>query len=112
MSEKEQLPQAISTYLDASNDKDLEKFLSAFAEDAIVHDEGKVHQGIAAIREWKEALDRQFEIKYEYLDTSAETAGHVLVKIRCTGNFPGSPIVFKQDYTLKDGKIKEIKISE
>lgn len=112
MSAKEQLSPAISTYLDASNDKDLEKFLSAFTEDAIVHDEGKVHHGIAAIKEWKEVLERQFGIKYEYLDSSVEAAGHVLVKIRCTGNFPGSPLVFKQDYTLEGGKIKEIKISE
>lgn len=46
------LPDVISAYIEASNSRDAERFGSLFTRDAIVHDEGQDHHGVAAIKKW------------------------------------------------------------
>ena len=46
------VPKLISAYVKASNDRDVETFGTLFIEDAVVHDEGIEHRGVAGIQEW------------------------------------------------------------
>ena len=42
----------VANYIAAANDHDIDAMVAAFNEDAVVRDEGKERQGIAAIRQW------------------------------------------------------------
>jgi SnoaL-like protein len=44
------LPTSIATYIAAENSDDTEVFAECFAEDAVVRDEGKTIEGLAAIK--------------------------------------------------------------
>ena len=72
------LPDAIANYFTAQNRHDTEATLAAFADDAVVTDEGAEYDGRDRIRSWIE-------------DT-----------------FPGSPIELDFFFTLKGGKIASL----
>jgi len=46
------MPHVISAYVHATNARDNDAFRALFTTDAIVHDEGQEHCGVAAIRGW------------------------------------------------------------
>ena len=47
------LPTIVATYFDIAAQADTEAYLSLFADDAVVEDEGKTYHGIDAIRDWR-----------------------------------------------------------
>ena len=47
-----QLPDSITTFFKVSNSSDLSALSQCFAEDAVVRDEGGLHQGHEAIEAW------------------------------------------------------------
>ena len=55
----EKLPRVVTDYFAATNAHDVSAMSAAFAEDATVHDEGRDHAGVAAIRAWmKETIGK------------------------------------------------------
>ena len=46
------LPPMVAAYVEATNSFDLERFMSTFAEDALVNDQLRDYWGKPAIREW------------------------------------------------------------
>jgi ketosteroid isomerase-like protein len=56
------LPPLVAEFFEASEAQDLDRFVACFAADAVVEDEGKTHNGTAAIQEWK----RQSQNSYTY----------------------------------------------
>jgi ketosteroid isomerase-like protein len=46
------LPTLVAAYVEASNNFDLERLMSTFAEDALVNDQLRDYWGKSAIREW------------------------------------------------------------
>ena len=42
----------IDAYIQASNSRDTDRFESLFTVDALVHEEGQEHRGVAAIQKW------------------------------------------------------------
>jgi ketosteroid isomerase-like protein len=46
------LPTLVAAYVEASNNFDLERLMSTFAEDALVNDQLRDYWGKPAIREW------------------------------------------------------------
>jgi ketosteroid isomerase-like protein len=52
------LPTLIAIYIAVENRGDVEALAECFAEDAVVRDEGKTIEGLAAIKQWKaESMD-------------------------------------------------------
>lgn len=103
------LPTPIQTYFTARAPQDGARLAAAFAEDAIVHDEGHTHHGPEAIRAWWQAAEEKYRATTEPLDL-AETEGKTVVRARVTGNFPGSPAVLTFTFGLAGDRITDLRI--
>jgi hypothetical protein len=103
------LPKPVARYFDAQKARDVEAQTLCFTQEALVHDEGQDHRGLDAIRDWKLAVQSKFEYECEPLAASVEGAT-VLVLVRLTGNFPGSPVELDHQFTLDGDKISTLTI--
>ena len=104
-----ELPEPIAAYLAAANRHEIDATLAPFSKTAIVIDEGRQRTGLAAIRDWIE----ETTMKYRPIATVtsiAEQARDVIVTVRVSGTFPGSPIDIRYAFTLKDDKITRLEI--
>ena len=103
------LPTPIAIYIDAENRGDAEALAQCFAEDAVVRDEGRTIEGLAAIKQWKAETRKKYQHTVEPL-ASAQKDGKTIVTNRLTGNFPGSPIELEFVFTLDGDKIASLEI--
>ena len=103
------LPRPVASYLAAEKAKDADRLAESFADDAWVHDEGRIHRGREAIRAWKHDADTKYQYVMEHLQASV---GDNVVKLRArlTGNFPGSPVELDHTFTLENDKIISLEI--
>lgn len=106
---KMKLPKIAETLVQATNEKDVEKYLSCFTADAIYVDvgEGEPMIGKKAIEEnfrgWK------FEVRTEptYVE---EVPDKITMRVKATGNFKGSPLNFEYQMKLQSGLIQDLKV--
>jgi ketosteroid isomerase-like protein len=103
------LPKPIAIYTAAENQNDTEALAQCFAQDAVVRDEGKTIEGLAAIKQWKAETKKKYQHTIEPL-TVAQKDGNTIVTNRLTGNFPGSPIELEFIFTLAGDKITSLEI--
>jgi ketosteroid isomerase-like protein len=89
----------VAAYIDGANAQDANAVVACFNEDAVVWDEGRERQGIAAIRDWAEEVSKEYQPTVEIIDV-AETDGRTIVTGRVSGDFPGSPIKLRYVFTL------------
>ena len=104
-----QLPKAIELYLAAENSGDVEVLAQCFAPKAVVHDEKRTYRGLTAIRAWKAGTKQKYQHSVEPLEIG-ELNGKTVVKVKLSGNFPGSPITVNFDFTLEHGRIASLEI--
>ena len=103
------LPPPIDLYVKIENSGDIEALSECFASNATVRDEGHTYDGLAAIREWKADTKK----KYNYTVAPLEVAhrdGKTILRVKLTGNFPGSPVTLEFSFALEDGKIVSLEI--
>jgi ketosteroid isomerase-like protein len=103
------LPAPIRTYFTALPPKDAEAFAAAFAPEAIVHDEGRIHRGPDEISAWWQAAKAKYRHRTEPLDL-AEVTGKAVVRARVSGDFPGSPAVLTFTFGLAGDRITDLEI--
>jgi ketosteroid isomerase-like protein len=103
------LPKPVATYLAAVKAKDADSLALCFADDALVHDEGRDYQGLDAIRSWKLATEAKYRYVIEPLDASVNKET-VKLRVRLTGDFPGSPVDLDYKFTLAKNKITSLEI--
>ena len=103
------LPTAIAAYVAAENSGDPEALTQCFAEDAVVRDEDKTIEGLAAIKQWKAETRKKYQHTVEPL-ASVQKDGKTMVTNRLTGNFPGSPIELEFVFTIDGDKIVSLEI--
>jgi hypothetical protein len=103
------LPKPIAIYIDAENRGDTNALEHCFAEDAIVRDEGKTIQGLAAIKQWKAETKRKYNHTVEPIK-SVQEQDTAIVTNRLTGNFPGSPIELEFVFKLEADQISSLEI--
>src|SRR4029077_7434156 len=96
-------------YIAVENRGDVEALAECFAEDAVVRDEGKTIEGLAAIKQWKAETRKKYQHTIEPLAV-AQKDGKTIVTNRLTGNFPGSPIELEFVFTLGVNKIVSLEI--
>jgi hypothetical protein len=83
--------------------------IAVFAEDATVHDEGRDHVGVSAIRTWMEETIEKYDYKVEPIESSRNgSSAVVLVSLR--GKFPGSPITLQYAFTLSGERVARLEI--
>ena len=103
------LPRVLAEYFAATNAHDVEAMIEAFTEDATVHDEGRDHVGVSAIRAWMKETIEKYDYKVEPIESSRNgSSGVVLVSLR--GKFPGSPITLQYAFTLSGERIARLEI--
>ena len=103
------LPTPIAIYIAAENRGDTDALAQCFAEDAVVRDEGRTIEGLAAIKQWKVETKKKYQHTIEPL-ASTQKDGKIMVTNRLTGNFPGSPIELEFVFTLGSNKIASLEI--
>ena len=103
------LPPVVVEYLSAERARDADRLSLCFAENGVVHDEGRDRRGRDGIRQWKEEVDAKY--RYDAEPVAASVADDtVTLRTRLTGNFPGSPIEVNQIFRLDRGKIISLEI--
>ena len=103
------LPAPIDTYFASENARDTEGVDRCFAVDAIVRDEGRTVEGIAAIKAWRIETGRKYQHTVEPLSV-IERDGKTVVTARVSGNFPGSPLDLDHIFELHGDKIVSLEI--
>ena len=103
------LPPLVAQFFEASKAQDLDRFVACFAADAVVEDEGKTHNGTAAIREWKRQSQNRYTYTAEPIDL-VERDGKTILIATLTGDFPGSPVDLTYEFTIADGAIAALSI--
>lgn len=97
------------TLIQASNEKDVAKYLSCFTENAVYADIGENETVVG-----KKAIGHNFtEMKYEVHAEPThieETPEKITMKVKATGNFEGSPLNFEYQMKLQSGLIQDLKV--
>ena len=104
------LAQPVADYIAAANAQDIDAVAACFSNSAVVNDEKRERRGIAAIREWVVEVSEKYRPTVEVLGV-AERDGRTIVTGRISGNFPGSPVDLRYDFTVTDGRIARLEIA-
>lgn len=100
----------MSRYVQAKQQGDVESALACFAPDAVVRDDGREHVGIEAVRTWMEEVSSTFDLTYEVVEVGHDGTS-TLAQVAVAGNFPGSPITFRYDAEVVEGRIRALAIA-
>jgi hypothetical protein len=106
---KLKLPKILETYIQASNDSDLQNFISCFSETATVYDEGETRRGHSEIKKWFNKTRSQYQFKSEPLEFE-ESGEHIVLKAKVSGTFPGSPVTLSYQLQIKADLIQDLRI--
>ena len=103
------LPPAIALYVKLENAGDTTTLSACFAPNAIVRDEDRTYEGLAAITAWKAETKQQYHHTITPLAVTPQQ-GKTVLTATLTGDFPGSPIPVHFDFVLEAGKILALEI--
>ena len=103
------LPQPIADYFQAANAHNTDGVVAAFAEDALVTDEGHTYRGRAAIQRWKADASAKYQYTSEPL-ACEQKDGTVVVTSRLTGTFPGSPVTLRFFFVQEGDQIAALEV--
>ncbi len=99
----------IDVYFASENAHDTTALDRCFAADAIVRDEGKTIEGLAAIKAWRIETGKKYNHKVEPLAMS-ERDGKFIVTGKVSGDFPGSPINLDHIFEIECDRIVSLEI--
>ncbi|MBS1663662.1 MAG: nuclear transport factor 2 family protein [Bacteroidetes bacterium] len=105
-----QIPPIIEKLISAQNKLDSHAFTACFAAEATVVDEGRTYQGTAEIEPWIAAANQKYNSHMKALDY-LENEGRDTLITEVSGTFPGSPIVLRYNFELRDGLIRSLRVS-
>ena len=103
------MPPIVARFVDASNARDLDRFVTCFAADAVVEDEGRTHTGIDEVRGWKQETEDLYTYTIEPTELDQRN-GQTILTATLVGNFPGSPVDLMYEFTITEGAIKALSI--
>jgi hypothetical protein len=106
------LEATISRFIEASNARNLDAAIACFTADAVVEDEGETHRGLAAVRAWKKATEDRFRYTIEPTGVERRSESETVVIATLAGDFPGSPVELKYEFTLRDDAIEALRIHQ
>ena len=103
------LPEPIAAYFVADKRADAEALARCFVDDAIVQDEGRAYQGIAAITKWSAGAKEKYHHTVEPLDV-IDRDGKTVVIGKVSGDFPNSPVTLEHIFELEGQKIASLEL--
>ncbi|MFG2732870.1 nuclear transport factor 2 family protein [Streptomyces canus] len=94
-------------YFAAAIAPDPERYFALFDGGIVVHDDGRSHEGLTAVRRWRTEVP---PMRYELRDvTGTSTACQAVAEI--SGDFPGSPVTLSFTFRRNaQGKITVLDI--
>lgn len=104
------LPGAVVAYLDARDAQRYDEAAAVFAADAVVLDEGRTHEGRAAIAEWIAQSSTEWSYTSTRLGQQLVDERHVNVLVRIDGNFPGGTATLRYRFELDGGLVRHLAI--
>lgn len=104
------LPRPIAAYLKANARLDADGMLKAFADDAVVKDEGAERRGLGAIGDWIRSATISANAIFRP-DAARRVGDMIVLEGPTSGDFPGSPIRFRFRIWLQDDKIARMEIA-
>ncbi len=105
------LPEVIRQYLDAHDRRDTDTALSAFAADAVVHDDGQEHHGRHEIRTWLSSTSTRYTFTRTLTEVGALDAHTWVATNHLEGDFPGGVVDLQYRFTLSQDHIDALIIS-
>ncbi|MBB5441405.1 ketosteroid isomerase-like protein [Pedobacter sp. AK017] len=104
------LPTIIAALVQAQNNLDYKAYADCFIDEAIVHDEGHVHQGKVEIREWIKQANAKYQTQMKPLSIS-QTGNYAILKAEVSGTFDVSPVVLNYHLELSCDLISSLKVT-
>jgi uncharacterized protein (TIGR02246 family) len=104
------IPDVITRYLQAADEKDFEALAGCFAEHGSVVDEGETHVGRDAIRRWREGTVAQWTYTTTVRGAEQVAGDRYDVAIHLEGNFPGGEVDLTQTFVVGGGLIRRLVI--
>ena len=105
------LPPPIDLYFSSENAHDRTVLDQCFTANAIVRDEGKTIEGLAAIKAWRIETGKKYNHTVEPLAMS-ERDGKVIVTGKVSGDFPGSPVNLDHIFEIEGDRIASLEIRQ
>jgi len=110
MTENNNLPAAIQTFIEATNRGDSEAFVAAFTEDAYLNDWGREFRGHDGVRAWNHTDNIGVRSHFELVSAEPGAApGSYTVTLTVTGD--GYNGTGPMSFELRDGRIASLRIS-
>ena len=103
------LPRIINDYVNASNAHDVKSVVACFADNALVHDEGKDFRGKKMIEDWITQTIEKYEFQFKPISVRQDDA-EVIVAVEVSGTFDGGPITLDYHFTIEGDKILSLTI--
>jgi hypothetical protein len=103
------LPPAVAAYLAAPKDQVGAILDQVFTSDAVVHDEGRTHVGLDAIRAWNAEVAAAFNFTRTIRNVALPGNAAVVV-VKLEGNFPGSPVELYHHFSVVGERISAMTI--
>ena len=103
-----QLTPLTNRFVESMNSHDSAAFITCFAPEAVVEDEGHTHRGTAEIKAWIEGAFAKYQPVLEVASmTNTETGAVITGPV--SGSFPGSPVVLNYHLTIAQDQIATLK---
>jgi SnoaL-like domain len=109
------LPAAVNEYLrlaGSARTADVDAMLACFADDVEVDDFDDVRIGAAAIRQWWHGPATAYDYTLEVLGGHALGTDRFVAFTRLVGDFPGGTVELVDRFTLRDGLIAQLEITD
>jgi ketosteroid isomerase-like protein len=103
------LPHIIQSYVDSSNQHDVQSILSSFSDDAVVRDEGETLRGRKAIEEWITRTIQKYKFHFKPLGIKQDSA-EIVAAVEVSGTFDGSPVTLDYRFMIESDKIRSLSI--
>lgn len=104
------LPKPITAYF-AADRIGPAAVVECFTANAVVKDEGHIHTGLVAIKEWKAGSSKKYTYTVEPFAVE-EADGKTIVNSHVAGSFPGSPVDLRFAFGLAGDKIASLEITQ
>jgi hypothetical protein len=103
------LPSPVAAYF-AADRRGADSIARCFSERGVVKDEGRWHEGHAAIAQWKADAAAKYNYTSEPFAVE-ERDGKIVVTAHVAGDFPGSPVDLRYFFGLDGDKIASLEIT-
>ena len=105
------VPNAITMYQAAHDQRDVVTALAQFTNDACIVDDGKTYEGINGVETFLRKAGSEYTYTRTLLDAAELSSDCWRITNRLEGNFPGGKVDLSYEFHLADGLISRLTIA-